>query len=163
MMKTLIGWFVLQRAFARADFGPLSCNSGGFSPCIDFTSQFGAGTTFSSIVTIPCGQCFRMNHASGTVLNFLSGIDIQGKLLFDEPSDPNFSLEIKTPGIVVQGEMAVFATKAVDGSPNWKFTMTGDSEFAFTPAANNAGECGGSSCNGGKRSITVAGGKVDCK
>ena len=162
-MKSFFVWLLLHCAVTRADFGPLSCNSGGFSPCIDFTSQFGAGTTFSSIVTIPCGQCFRMNHASGTVLNFLSGIDIQGKLLFDEPSDPNFSLEIKTPGIVVQGEMAVFATKAVDGSPNWKFTMTGDSEFAFTPAANNAGECGGSSCNGGKRSITVAGGKVDCK
>ena len=144
-------------------FEPLSCNANGFGPCQPFTEIFGTSRTFQDLVTIPCGSCVVIDHPSGTNLNFRDGLDIRGKLIFPEPSDPEYQLRTRAPGIVVQGELEVMATKPVDGDFNYRFVMVDDEDFSFTPAANNEGVCSSGTCSGGKRSFTVAGGKLNRK
>jgi hypothetical protein len=48
-----------------------------------------------------------------------------------------------------------------DGIPLIKFIMTGANEQTFTPIGSNANACGGASCSVGKKSFTVAGGKLN--
>jgi hypothetical protein len=55
------------------------------------------------------------------------------------------------------------SSKLVDGSPAIKFVLYGNGDRHFDPVNNNRNACGGSSCNGGARPITVAGGKVNRK
>ena len=103
-----------------------------------------------------------MDFETGLTVDFRGGLDIQGKLIFPEPINPRYKLRVRAPGIVVQGELEMLATKPVDGRENYRFAMIEDEGFFFTPADNNSGMCRGN-CTGGKRSITVAGGKLNCK
>jgi G8 domain len=142
-----------------ADFVPLSCNSNlAASTCSTWTSRFGTGVTQASRVVIPCGQCIVMNHP-GPTLTLQDGIDIQGKLVFSN----NYKLAVNTPLLVVQGELEMLATKPVDGVPSIKFLMTGGNDQLFTPIGQNANACGGGRCSVGKKSFTVAGGKLNSK
>jgi len=141
------------------DFVPLGCNSqiNSASCATTWSSLFGSGSEKSERITIPCGQCVTMDHA-GDTLTLVRGLDIQGKLVFPD----NYSLHIIAPMIVVQGVLKMTATKPVNGAPSITFTMTGQTANTFAPIGENSNACGGD-CNVGKKSITVAGGKVDSK
>jgi len=143
-----------------SDFVPLQCNSAIDSVVCTMTwsSLFGVGDTQSELITIPCGECVTMDH-EGDTLTFEKGLDIQGKLVFPN----NYSLHVISPMIVVQGHLEMTATKPVNGVPSIIFTMTGQTANTFVPIGNNENACGGTDCNIGKKSITVAGGKVDSK
>lgn len=143
---------------AAVDFVPLSCNSNlASASCSTWTSRFGSGATVSSRIIIPCGQCITMNHP-GPTLTLQDGIDIQGKLVFP---NSNVNLVVNTPLVVVQGLLDMRATKPVDGTPLIRFVLTGGSEQSFTPIGSNANACGGGKCSVGKKSFTVAGGKMN--
>ena len=139
-----------------ADFVPLSCNA-VFSTCVPWSKTFGTGATQVARVVVKCGACITMDHP-GPTLTLQNGLDIQGKLVFPD----NYKLQIQSPLIVVQGELQMQASKPVDGVPSIRFIVTGSSDQFFTPIGSNANACGGS-CNVGKKSITVAGGKVNRK
>jgi G8 domain len=139
------------------DFKPLTCNSAlATAQCVPWTTKFGTSTVYPTRVTIPCGQCVTMDLAGG-ILNLQGGIDIIGKLVF-----PNgYKLSLTAPVIAIQGELQMTASKPVDGIPNIKFTMVGLNDMYFTPVDVNANACKGvATCNVGKKSIVVAGGKV---
>jgi hypothetical protein len=142
---------------AANDFVPLSCNANVASTsCGTWTSRFGSGATVSSRIIIPCGQCITMNHP-GPTLMLQDGIDIQGKLVFP---NSNVNLIINTPVVVVQGLLDMRASKPVDGTPSIRFVLTGENEQTFTPIGSNANACGGGKCSVGKKSFTVAGGRL---
>jgi G8 domain len=142
---------------AIADFVPLSCNSNlAGTTCSTWTSKFGSSATQSSRIVIPCGQCITMNHP-GPTLTLQDGVDVQGKLVFPD----SYKLVVDTPLLVVQGELEMTSTKPVDGVPSIKIVLTGSNDQSFTPIGQNANACGGGKCSVGKKSFTVAGGKVN--
>ena len=142
---------------AAVDFVPLSCNANVASAsCATWTSRFGSGATLASRVVIPCGQCITMNHP-GPTLTLQGGIDIQGKLVFP---NSKVNLVVNTPVVIVQGLLDMRATKPVDGMPLIRFVLTGENEQTFTPIGSNANACGGGKCSVGKKSFTVAGGRL---
>lgn len=139
-------------------FERLSCNQ-VIAPCQSFVETFGSDDIKDSTVTIPCGECYTMDHA-GPMLTFSLGLDIQGKLVFPE----SYSLHVVAPMIVVQGELDIYAKeKPVDGEEQVVFTMIGeDEEQTFTPINENANKCRGEpTCVAGKKAFVVAGGVVD--
>ena len=140
------------------DLKPLACNANiAKAKCKTWTTFFGSGTSYSSRVIVPCGQCIIMNMGGGS-LRLLDGLDIQGKLVF-----PNgYRLNITSSAIVVQGELQMTSLKRVDGIPDVVFTMIGDrTNTTFTPIDVNANACKGvSTCTIGKKAIVVAGGKI---
>jgi G8 domain len=154
-----------QRSLAAAvldvrAFVPLSCNR-EIASCQSFVKTFGDEDIKDDLTTIPCGQCFTMDHA-GPTLTFRRGLDIQGKLLVPE----SYRLHVVSPLIVVQGELVILATqKPVDGVEQVVFTLTGeDNEQRFTPINENANKClGASTCVAGKKAFIVAGGMVDIR
>jgi len=148
---------VPQRRLAEDAFEPLTCNS-SFSSCIPWTSRWGRSAVKTTLIVIPCGQCIVMNLDSPK-LTLQEGIDIRGKLVFPD----RYELTVETPEVVVQGELEMRSSKLVDGSPAIKFVLYGNGDRHFDPVNNNRNACGGSSCNGGARPITVAGGKVNRK
>jgi hypothetical protein len=143
-----------------ADFVPLSCNSAlATVPCASWTAKFGALAVQSKRVIVPCGECIRMDHP-GPILTLVEGLDIQGKLVFID----GYRLEVRTPLVAVQGELEMSAVKPVDGVPNLKLVMTGETDQVFTPIGQNANACGGvvgGACVAGKKAIVVAGGRVN--
>lgn len=144
-------------------FAPLNCNDGELDECVNFSDWYDPSIrTYENMFTIDCGICVVMDDRipSGVTFDFLGGLDIQGKLVFPEPSDSSYRLRIRTPTIIVQGELEMSATKEVDGEPNYIFRMTGDQDYSFQPADNNAAI---GLTDVGKRAITVAGGKVTRK
>jgi hypothetical protein len=150
---------------ATNDFVPLSCNNNVTNViCDSWTTIFGSTSTFTSLVTIPCGTCVTMDHP-GPQLSLLSGINIIGKLIF--PNDGSYALTINTANIIVQGELDVQATQTpVTGTPMIRIVMIGlDPDQSFIPVNENANACQGllGSCKVGHKSITVAGGKVNCR
>lgn len=145
---------------AATDFVPLSCNANlASASCATWTSRFGSGATLSSRIIIPCGQCITMNHP-GPTLTLQGGIDVQGKLIFPTSK---VNLIINTPLVVVQGLLDMRATKPVDGIPSIRFVLTGGNEQTFNPIGSNANVCGGGKCSVGKKSFTVAGGRLSSK
>ena len=139
------------------DFVPLSCNSNlAKASCKSWSSTFGTSTSFSTRVTVPCGQCVRMDLQGGR-LTLQQGIDIVGKLVFPD----GYKIDLSASIISVQGELEMKASKTVDGVPDIKFTMIGNVEKSFVPVGENALACNGAkTCNVGKKVIVVAGGKV---
>ena len=151
---------IISRRLEISDFVPLECNANlDKAPCGSWTSKFGAGGTFAERIIIPCGECVSMDY-SGGILTLNGGLDVQGKLEFPD-SGP--AIEVVSTMIAVQGELKITSTKPVDGQPMVKLTMIGQEVLAFTPIGNNANKCGGVTCDAGKKSIVVAGGKVDRK
>jgi G8 domain len=140
------------------DFAPLTCNANiGITSCRRWTSLFGAATSFSERVIVPCGQCVTMD-VEGETLDLLGGLDVIGKLVFQD----GYKLNLSSPIIAIQGELEMTASKTVDGTPNIKFTMIGNVDRSFTPIDVNTRACNGAvACNGGKKGIIVAGGKVN--
>jgi G8 domain len=140
------------------DFRTLSCNVNiASATCITWSSTFGTSNSHSTRITIPCGQCVTMDHVGGDLV-LLGGLDVVGKLVFPD----GYNLNLLSTMIVVQGELQMTSSKAVDGIPNVKFTMFGDdSLLMFTPVDVNTNACKGvSTCSIGKKAIIVAGGKV---
>lgn len=151
---------IVSRRLEISDFVPLECNANlDTAPCASWTSKFGDNGTYEARIVIPCGECVRMNY-SGGILTLNGGLDVQGKLEFPD-SGP--AIEVVSTMIAVQGELKITSTKSVDGKPMVKLTMIGQEVLSFTPIGNNANKCGGATCDAGKKSIVVAGGKVDRK
>lgn len=150
---------ILQDGEMR-DFVPLACNRDiERATCKSWSAQFSPADTYTERVIIPCGECITMDLQSDT-LTLLDGIDVQGKLVFPD----GYQLDVISNMIVVQGHLEMTANKPVDGEPLIQFTMTGEDSVDFRPVGENVGACkGSSSCGTGKKSITVAGGKVDSK
>jgi G8 domain len=139
-----------------ADFVPLSCNAAlATVSCTSWTAKFGTLAVQSKRVIVPCGECIRMDHP-GPILTLVEGLDIQGKLVFSD----GYRLEVRAPLIAVQGELEMSAFKPVDGAPNVKLVMTGETDQVFTPIGPNANACSGGGCVAGKKAIVVAGGRV---
>jgi G8 domain len=152
----------LSLVSAVNDFVPLSCNGNLASAvCNSWTSIFGSSSTFTSQIIIPCGTCVQMNHP-GPALSLLGGINIIGKLIF--PNDGSYTLTINTASIIVQGELDMQSTLTpVTGTPLLRIVMIGlDEKLSFRPVNENANACPNFDCEVGFKSITVAGGKVNC-
>ena len=153
----------LAASAVNNDFVPLSCNANlATAVCNTWTSLFGPSSTFTSTVIIPCGTCVLMNHP-GPTLSLLSGINIIGKLVF--PNDGEYRLTINTATVIVQGELDLQSTRtAVTGTPLIRMVMIGfQDKLTFRPVNENANACPDVDCEVGFKSITVAGGKVNCK
>jgi G8 domain len=158
------------------DFVPLSCNkpmaTTTATTCQTWTAAFGRATSFANRLLIDCGTCVILKPTSSVSLTLLNGIDIRGKLIV-ESRTARAPIQIETSMIVVQGELEMTATsKTVDGKPLIYIKMIGTNDNeTFTPIGENAKACQnvtattGSSlssrtCKVGRKSITVAGGKV---
>jgi G8 domain len=141
------------------DFQPLLCNSNLASvTCTSWSSMFGTAGLYTNRVTIPCGMCIAIDHA-GATLELRGGLEIIGKLVF-----PNkYRLNLSTTTIIVQGELQMTSSKPVNGVPDVTITMIGSNDaLTFTPIDRNSNACNGAStCTVGKKSIIVAGGKID--
>jgi G8 domain len=153
---------VLGEVNGIRNFKPLLCNSEifktGYVCSRTWSSMFGTSETHTSRITIPCGVCLVMNHASGK-LNLNGGIDIQGKLIVPD----NVPIDITTTSIIVQGELSMTSTKPVNGIPQIKVTLVGSNDVTYTPIDVNAKACQGlTTCTAGKKPFVVAGGKVTC-
>jgi hypothetical protein len=158
------------------DFVPLSCNkpmaAATATTCQTWTAVFGRATSFANRLVVDCGTCVILKPTSAVSLTLLNGIDIRGKLIVDSHG-ARAPIRIETSMIVVQGELEMTATsKIVDRKPLIYIKMIGTNDNeAFTPIGENAKACqnvtatiGSSSssqtCKVGRKSITVAGGKV---
>lgn len=150
-----------SRRLMVRDLVPLICNRQLESAtCTMWSERIGTDSVFSRRVTIDCGECVIMDHA-GDTLTFHRGLDVRGKLIFPD----GYKLNIISTMIAVQGHLEMTATKPVDGIPSIKFTMIGSNELQtlFT-MGENRGVCDGEpECVVGKKSITVAGGRVTSK
>ena len=149
------------RRLETLDFVPLVCNSKLASAvCTKWSEVIGTANVYTKRVTIGCGQCVIMDYA-GANLTLQDGLDVRGRLIFPD----GYKLNLITTMIVVQGQLDMIARKPVDGIPNIKITMIGNNDgLQFFPMGENKGKCGGETmCTVGKKSITVAGGKVNSK
>jgi hypothetical protein len=147
-------------------FVPLSCNANMEKvKCDSWSDRFGMRTTFKDPIILPCGECILLDQTiSGSTLTFEDGIDIRGKLVILEGT----TINIRTPMIVVQGELQMYsAKKAVNGIPSIHILLTGQNiRQAYTAIDENSNKCnddGTNICEVGKKSITVAGGKINGK
>lgn len=147
-------------------FVPLACNANVDKvKCDTWSDRFGVRTTFSDPVIVPCGECILLDRTiSGSTLTFEDGIDIRGKLVFLEGT----TINIRTPMITVQGELQMYAArKPVNGIPSIHILMTGQNDkqayIAIDENSNKCSDDGTARCEVGKKSITVAGGKVNSK
>jgi G8 domain len=152
-----------QLQYEIPPFVALSCNKNLANVrCQSFISRFGTGSIKDSLVTIPCGECYNMDHRFAMVM-FRKGLDIQGRLVFPE----GYSVHVVSPLIVVQGELVIrAATKPINGTEQVRFTLIGEDEKqTFTPIGDNANKCTGrnATCEIGKKAFVVAGGKIDVK
>ena len=160
-----IGLFVTTEASMPA-FVPLACNANVDKvKCDTWTDRFGVRKSFADLVVVPCGECILLDRTiSGSTLTFEDGIDVQGKLVFLEGT----TINIRTPMIAVQGELQMYAAKkAVNGVPLIHILMTGQNDKqSYIAIGENSKKCsddGTARCEVGKKSITVAGGKVNSK
>lgn len=136
------------------DFVPLSCNE-EMSLCNPWSERFGTSSTYSKRIIIRCGECLTMDLHS---LTLDGGLDIRGKLVVPD----GHALEMNSTLVVVQGELEMNATNAVDGVPDIRFVLSGQVSQSFTPINENSDICGGD-CFVGKKAIVVAGGKIASK
>ena len=149
-------------------FAPLECNANlDKVPCDkkfssyfqikDLSEQF---IKFEKRLTIPCGMCIVMDQIDG-VVDLIEGINIKGKLLIPD----GIRLRMRLTSMLVQGELEIVSSKAIDGSPDVHLVwLSGRSPLAFVPE-NNTDACGGNrhACNLGKKPFVVAGGKVNIR
>lgn len=141
------------------DFSSLNCNNElDTAKCDPWTELYGAEQLVSDKVIIECGKCVEMDLPEPQ-LTLLEGIDIHGKLIFPD----GYDLILRTPVLVIQGELEMYSTKAVDGTPSVRIILIAGGEDTFVPIDNNEGKCGGESCFIGKKAVVVAGGKVNVK
>jgi hypothetical protein len=147
-------------------FVPLACNTNMDQvTCDSWSDRFGLRKIFTDPVIIPCGECIIFDRAiSGYTLTFQDGMDVRGKLVILEGT----SINIVTPMITVQGELQMYSTrKAVNGVPSIHILLVGQNDRqSFTAINENSKQCnvdGTSICEVGKKSITIAGGKINSK
>ena len=136
-------------------------------------------TVYSQRVIIPCGVCVELANDNNVYdLVFNDGIDVQGKLLMNCKPAMNQNLvssviKISTTMLLVQGLWDLDATcKNVDGKPLVVVNMLTNPvringaksiffksihPFISSRCTNPLG------CDSGEKSITIAGGKVNCK
>ena len=138
------------------DFQPLSCNQVLSEDTICQPWSQAVTVNGGGLTTVPCGTCVVMDVGN---LQLPGGLDIQGRLVI--PDGLEFQLE--TTMIVVQGEWIMKSHTQITDTPNIRITLTGSTDRYFAPVGENARLCGEMGCNVGPQSITVAGGRVDCK
>lgn len=142
-------------------FRPLECNAVMCSKGNTTWKKLGLNST-SRPVVIPCGMCVTMDFDSNPFLELAYGLDIQGTLIFPD----GYKLTLKTPLILVQGNLEISSLRLVSDEPDVKFLFTGKINQSFLPAANNRFICSAdgattpSRCQIGFKSFVVAGGRV---
>ena len=150
----------MRRQLIMDDFVPLSCNNNaGLNTCVSWTSVFGDAAQFSERVVVDCGVCISMDHP-GPELTLLQGIDIRGKLVFEE----GYAIMLQTASITVQGELEMHSTDPINGTPMIHILMIGTESQSFTPIGENSAICSAmpnQECAVDRKAITVAGGKVN--
>lgn len=145
----------LQEDPAAWDFQPRRCSQ---SACRPWSSLFGTNAVYRERIIVDCSVCVTMDHSN---FRLEDGIDIRGRLVV-----PNGTrLRMETTSIVVQGELDMSATGAVDGSPDVVITMIGENDDATFEVPNDPRQCqiGASGCVIGQKGIVVAGGSIDGK
>jgi len=136
------------------NFRTLECNADlGGAECKSWTETFGAASSHSGEISIPCGQCVSFDGEDPQVLT-LGGLNVIGKLVVDKPVD------LTTPYVIVQGELVLNSNKKWDGTQDITITLTGTSSHTFMPADSNHHKCGGNPCSVGKKPFAIAGGKL---
>mmetsp|Transcript_16327 Transcript_16327/g.23934 ORF Transcript_16327/g.23934 Transcript_16327/m.23934 type:complete len:1770 (-) Transcript_16327:229-5538(-) len=140
------------------DFYPLTCNN-AMTPCTPWSITVQSYTNGAGKVTIPCGKCLTMDKTDASTLDVVGGLHIEGKL--DVPNSARVT--IRTPFIIVEGELSMTSEEKVTDTPNIRVIMTGDSDISFVPNSQNANACGGfgQPCQIGSKPIVVAGGKLN--
>ena len=138
---------------AAANFLPLSCYD-ATATCTSFSAK---AYDLTQVVIIPCDECVTFDLPDGQTYNLLNGLDIQGKLVFPK----NKKATIYTPFVHVQGVLEITNDEKVSSEPSLSFVLTGTSDVFFTPHVENSASCAGGSCNTGKKSFVVAGGRLD--
>ena len=142
---------------SSVDFVPLACNSNMPASCNDWSYAMANYTSPDYVTTIPCGQCVDVDVTDGSTVS-LNGLDVVGELYFYDTA----RITIETPYIYVQGKLSIDQEAGpVTGTPNVKFTMTGDSTNKFVPAEENSSQCPTGGCDVGQKAIIVAGGTLD--
>ena len=134
------------------------------SPCVPWTSVFGAAATFTDRVIVDCSVCVTMEDPHlPQMLRFDDGIEIRGRLVVPDGTAP---VAITTTFLVVQGRLDMTATQAVTETPSISITMVGDDPngqtFGFP---DDPAQCSldASGCRTGPKGIVVAGGTVRSK
>lgn len=142
-------------------FRPLDCNAVKCGKGTTTWKTLGLNPAANPVV-IPCGMCVTMDFDASPFLELTYGLDIQGTLIF-----PNASrLTLKTPFILVQGNLELDSLRTVSDDPDVKFLFTGKNQQSFLPADNNKFICSAdgattpSRCRIGFKSFVVAGGRV---
>ena len=135
-------------------FRTLDCNANlANAECVSWKEAFGDTLTQTGEISIPCGQCFNFD-VEGDVLSLAGGLNVIGKLVVSTPID------IKTPHVIVQGELLINSNKIWDGTQDITITLTGTASKTFLPADSNVSKCKGKPCSIGKKPFVVAGGKL---
>jgi hypothetical protein len=142
-------------------FYPLLCNANlTLLDCsVNMTSTLTLPTGTSPF-TIPCGTCYTFDLGSNVSLP--NGLRVMGKLVFPT----NYQTSIYTSFVLVQGEMVVLSNSSVISPSNLsvRFVLTGTSDTILDTSSGsepNAIACNDASCNMGKKSFVMAGGKLD--
>lgn len=138
-------------------FHPLSCNSdlAALTSPTDCAvlSAFLNATDLSSDaeVVVPCGACVVADYdvlggAGSSVIDLRKGLNIEGLLHFPPPPAGR-SIRIRTPHVVVQGELRIDSPGEVipvngpGGDVPIEFVMVGSTDVLFAPHADNAMAC----------------------
>lgn len=134
-------------------FETLSCNS-EISTCRPWSQAVGPAVSRPRRIIIPCGTCVYVDVPE---LHLHGGLDIRGRLVHYAATK---NLKLTTSMIVVQGFWQVQAGASLQVD---LINDDDNNSYYFDPIHNNRNKCGGGPCFVGPRSITVAGGQVDCK
>ena len=165
----LLGSFLSSTALAmempdaheHTMFHPLSCNShlATLSSPTDCAalSAFLNVTDLSSDaeVVVPCGACVVADYdvlagagsgAGSSVIDLRNGLNVEGLLHF-APPPAGQSITVRTPHVVVQGELRIDSPGAVipangpGGEIPLEFVLVGSTDVMFTPHTDNAMAC----------------------
>jgi hypothetical protein len=139
-------------------FHPLSCNSDlatltSPTDCAALSAFLNATDLSSDAeVVVPCGTCVVADYdvllagAGSSVIDLRNGLNIEGLLHFPPPPAGQ-SIQVRTPHVVVQGELRIDSPGAVipangpGGDVPVEFVMVGSTDVMFTPHADNAMAC----------------------
>ncbi len=150
-------------------FQPLTCNPPDLSTmtCEKLVTSILPSDPTQPLI-IPCGECYLFDKVGDITVN---GIDIRGRLHFPASWQNVGPTTIRTPYVIVQGELQMNVDESTKVQPSnfaTRFILTGSTDdVMFDPTeAPNQGACNdqpGGKCNLGKKPFVIAGGKLNIK
>jgi len=141
-------------------FQPLTCNA--LLDTVTDCSSTVSSMDLSSVITIPCGECWTWDLTGEQTLK---GLDIEGKLIFPD----NHVVNITTPYVFVQGELVIPNSQSTIEPGNVGVSITlvtksSGADITFRPSQdpnrNVCEEFDSKRCNLGKMPFLIAGGRV---